>query len=99
MQINKAKTICDCLIASEGTDLKLQEAFCLFLLGEVCFSVPTTNSYSADIKNIRMFVLVLEAMNFILSVFPFETSVEYFGYIMVSRLLWPRWLKSFSSLN
>ncbi|KAF3438353.1 hypothetical protein FNV43_RR21115 [Rhamnella rubrinervis] len=33
--INKAKIICDCLIASEGIDLKLEEAFCLFLLGEV----------------------------------------------------------------
>ncbi|KAB8994311.1 hypothetical protein FH972_026901 [Carpinus fangiana] len=32
--INKAKTICECLIASEGIDLKLEEAFCLFLLGQ-----------------------------------------------------------------
>ncbi|PQQ07774.1 plastid division protein CDP1 chloroplastic [Prunus yedoensis var. nudiflora] len=31
--IDKAKTICECLIASEGTDLKLEETFCLFLLG------------------------------------------------------------------
>ncbi|KAL1202838.1 Plastid division protein CDP1 [Cardamine amara subsp. amara] len=30
--INKAKTICECLIASEGVDLKFEEAFCLFLL-------------------------------------------------------------------
>ncbi|KAL2461842.1 Plastid division protein CDP1 [Abeliophyllum distichum] len=30
--INKAKTICECLIASEGIDLKFEEAFCLFLL-------------------------------------------------------------------
>ncbi|KAJ6373704.1 hypothetical protein OIU78_029396 [Salix suchowensis] len=32
--INKAKTICECLIASEGIDLKFEEAFCLFLLGQ-----------------------------------------------------------------
>ncbi|XP_045814432.1 plastid division protein CDP1, chloroplastic-like [Trifolium pratense] len=31
--INKAKIICECLIASEGIDLKFEEAFCLFLLG------------------------------------------------------------------
>ncbi|AES76369.2 plastid division protein CDP1 [Medicago truncatula] len=31
--INKAKSICECLIASEGIDLKFEEAFCLFLLG------------------------------------------------------------------
>ena len=47
VQINKAKIICDCLIASEGIDLKLEEAFCLFLLGEVCFSVPPTYSNNA----------------------------------------------------
>ncbi|MED6181128.1 hypothetical protein PIB30_016657 [Stylosanthes scabra] len=34
-QINKAKNICECLIASEGIDLKFEEAFCLFLLGQV----------------------------------------------------------------
>lgn len=38
LQINKAKTICECLIASEGIDLKLEEAFCLFLLGQVNYS-------------------------------------------------------------
>ncbi|KAK9204908.1 hypothetical protein WN943_015173 [Citrus x changshan-huyou] len=32
--ISKAKTICDCLIASESIDLKFEEAFCLFLLGQ-----------------------------------------------------------------
>ncbi|KAI5330641.1 hypothetical protein L3X38_030039 [Prunus dulcis] len=32
--IDKAKTICECLTASEGTDLKLEENFCLFLLGQ-----------------------------------------------------------------
>ncbi|XWS42946.1 hypothetical protein CRYUN_Cryun16bG0057600 [Craigia yunnanensis] len=32
--ITKAKTICECLITSEGNDLKLEEAFCLFLLGQ-----------------------------------------------------------------
>ncbi|KAI9173810.1 hypothetical protein LWI28_006915 [Acer negundo] len=32
--INKAKTICECLIASEGIDLKFEESFCLFLLGQ-----------------------------------------------------------------
>ncbi|XP_048443703.1 plastid division protein CDP1, chloroplastic-like [Pyrus x bretschneideri] len=32
--IEKAKSVCDCLIASEGADLKLEEAFCLFLLGQ-----------------------------------------------------------------
>ncbi|XP_022742524.1 plastid division protein CDP1, chloroplastic-like isoform X3 [Durio zibethinus] len=33
-QIIKAKTICECLITSEGNDLKLEVAFCLFLLGQ-----------------------------------------------------------------
>ncbi|XP_044465470.1 plastid division protein CDP1, chloroplastic-like isoform X2 [Mangifera indica] len=32
--INKAKNICECLIASEGVDLKFEEAFCMFLLGQ-----------------------------------------------------------------
>lgn len=32
--INKARTICECLIASEGLDLKFEEAFCLFVLGQ-----------------------------------------------------------------
>lgn len=32
--IHKAKTICECLISSEGTDLKFEEAFCLFLLDQ-----------------------------------------------------------------
>ncbi|KAL7098223.1 hypothetical protein ACP275_09G003500 [Erythranthe tilingii] len=32
--INKAKSICECLIASEGIDLKFEEAFCSFLLGQ-----------------------------------------------------------------
>ncbi|WJX66957.1 hypothetical protein P8452_51460 [Trifolium repens] len=31
--INKAKIIIECLITSEGIDLKFEEAFCLFLLG------------------------------------------------------------------
>ncbi|KAL4379375.1 hypothetical protein GQ457_02G039830 [Hibiscus cannabinus] len=30
--IIKAKAICECLITSEGADLKVEEAFCLFLL-------------------------------------------------------------------
>lgn len=38
VQINKAKTMCECLIASEGIDLKLEEAFCFFLLGQVQYS-------------------------------------------------------------
>nr|XP_043615276.1 plastid division protein CDP1, chloroplastic [Erigeron canadensis] len=32
--IKKAKAICECLMASEGVDLKLEEVFCLFLLGQ-----------------------------------------------------------------
>ncbi|KAJ0104644.1 hypothetical protein Patl1_19319 [Pistacia atlantica] len=32
--INKAKTICECLIASESIDLKFEGAFCMFLLGQ-----------------------------------------------------------------
>ncbi|GMN51347.1 hypothetical protein TIFTF001_020498 [Ficus carica] len=32
--ISKAKTICECLTASEGIDMKLEDAFCLFLLGQ-----------------------------------------------------------------
>lgn len=35
LQINKSKIICECLIASEGVDLKFEEAFLLFLLGQV----------------------------------------------------------------
>ncbi|KAB2595783.1 plastid division protein CDP1 [Pyrus ussuriensis x Pyrus communis] len=36
-QIDKAKSICECLIASEGADLKLEEAFCLFFMGQANF--------------------------------------------------------------
>ncbi|KAL6844364.1 hypothetical protein ACP4OV_026037 [Aristida adscensionis] len=32
--IRKAKTICECLVASESTDLKFEESFCSYLLGE-----------------------------------------------------------------
>ncbi|XP_039047224.1 plastid division protein CDP1, chloroplastic-like [Hibiscus syriacus] len=32
--IIKAKTICECLTTSEDADLKLEEAFCLFILGQ-----------------------------------------------------------------
>uniref|UniRef100_A0A5B7BJ74 Uncharacterized protein n=1 Tax=Davidia involucrata TaxID=16924 RepID=A0A5B7BJ74_DAVIN len=32
--ISKARTICECLMTSEGIDLKYEEAFCLFLLGQ-----------------------------------------------------------------
>ncbi|GLT40494.1 hypothetical protein SLA2020_146280 [Shorea laevis] len=32
--INKAKTICECLMTSESVDLKLEEVFSLFLLGQ-----------------------------------------------------------------
>ncbi|KAL5983054.1 hypothetical protein ACLOJK_017134 [Asimina triloba] len=32
--INKAKTICECLVASEGIDLKFEESFCSHLLGQ-----------------------------------------------------------------
>ncbi|XP_043716518.1 plastid division protein CDP1, chloroplastic [Telopea speciosissima] len=32
--INKAKTICECLVASESIDLKFEEALCSFLLGQ-----------------------------------------------------------------
>ncbi|KAM7475261.1 hypothetical protein LguiB_022504 [Lonicera macranthoides] len=32
--ISKAKSICECLIASEGIDLKFEETFCSFLLGQ-----------------------------------------------------------------
>ncbi|XP_020272231.1 plastid division protein CDP1, chloroplastic [Asparagus officinalis] len=32
--VNKAKTICECLTASEGVDLKFEEAFCSLLLGQ-----------------------------------------------------------------
>ncbi|KAJ6810245.1 plastid division protein CDP1, chloroplastic [Iris pallida] len=32
--ISKAKTICECLIASDGMDLKFEEAFCSLLLGQ-----------------------------------------------------------------
>lgn len=32
--ISKARSICECLMVSDGIDLKLEEAFCLFLLGQ-----------------------------------------------------------------
>ncbi|KAI3407578.1 DUF4101 domain-containing protein [Psidium guajava] len=32
--INRAKVICECLIASDGIDLKFEDAFCFFLLGQ-----------------------------------------------------------------
>ncbi|XP_078448552.1 plastid division protein [Wolffia australiana] len=32
--INTAKDICECLVASEGVDLKFEEAFCSLLLGQ-----------------------------------------------------------------
>ncbi|KAJ1273462.1 hypothetical protein BS78_06G282600 [Paspalum vaginatum] len=32
--IKKAKTICECLVASESTDLKFEESLCSYLLGE-----------------------------------------------------------------
>ncbi|KNA09829.1 hypothetical protein SOVF_149940 [Spinacia oleracea] len=32
--ISKARSICECLMTSDGVDLKLEEAFCLFLLGQ-----------------------------------------------------------------
>ncbi|TVU16578.1 hypothetical protein EJB05_40149 [Eragrostis curvula] len=32
--IRKAKTICECLVAAESTDLKFEESFCSYLLGE-----------------------------------------------------------------
>jgi hypothetical protein len=46
MQINKAKIIIECLITSEGIDLKFEEAFCLFLLGLVCFYQFNSKYYS-----------------------------------------------------
>ncbi|XP_010935547.1 plastid division protein CDP1, chloroplastic isoform X2 [Elaeis guineensis] len=33
-KIARAKTICECLLASDGVDLKFEEAFCSFLLGQ-----------------------------------------------------------------
>ncbi|GJN01332.1 hypothetical protein PR202_ga18591 [Eleusine coracana subsp. coracana] len=33
--IKKAKTICECLVASESTDMKFEESFCSYLLGEI----------------------------------------------------------------
>lgn len=42
LQINKSKIICECLIASEGVDLKFEEAFLLFLLGQVNLQFPLT---------------------------------------------------------
>ncbi|MBA0591364.1 hypothetical protein Gorai_020042 [Gossypium raimondii] len=56
--IIKAKTICECLITSEGTDLKLEEAFCLFLLGQeiwlkdaVLSRFPDTRDCSPSLAN------------------------------------------------
>jgi len=55
MQINKAKSICECLIASEGIDLKFEEAFCLFLLGLVCFYRFNLNYWSCCYEVFRHF--------------------------------------------
>ncbi|KAF9623997.1 hypothetical protein IFM89_007695, partial [Coptis chinensis] len=33
-QIDKARTICECLFASEGVDLKFEDSLCSFLLGQ-----------------------------------------------------------------
>ena len=35
MQIGRAVKICECLVASEGVDLKFEEEFCSLLLSQV----------------------------------------------------------------
>ena len=37
--------ICECLIASEGIDLKFEEAFCSFLLGQVLIFISRVLRY------------------------------------------------------
>lgn len=56
MQINKAKRICESLIASDGTDLKFEEAFCLFLLGLVCDYDLDSNYWCCHHKVFRYFL-------------------------------------------
>ncbi|KAH6832226.1 plastid division protein [Perilla frutescens var. hirtella] len=59
--INKAKSISECLIASEGIDLKFEEAFCAFLLGQVDEATAVErlrqlelNSASSSQKSLQM---------------------------------------------
>uniref|UniRef100_A0A0D9WB46 Uncharacterized protein n=1 Tax=Leersia perrieri TaxID=77586 RepID=A0A0D9WB46_9ORYZ len=42
--ISKAKTICECLASSENTDLKFEESFCSYLLGEQLQSNGNSNT-------------------------------------------------------
>ncbi|KAK4735001.1 hypothetical protein R3W88_009262 [Solanum pinnatisectum] len=46
--INKSKIICECLIASEGVDLKFEEAFLLFLLGQ-----QTSDTASRNLASVK----------------------------------------------
>lgn len=39
IQIDTAKLICECLVASEGFELKFEHALCSFLLGQVYICV------------------------------------------------------------
>ncbi|KAL2935380.1 Plastid division protein CDP1 chloroplastic [Bienertia sinuspersici] len=54
-QISKARSICECLMAADGIDLKLEEAFCLFLLGQASEALErlrqVESSESSGIKN------------------------------------------------
>ncbi|KAM0945276.1 putative protein ACCUMULATION AND REPLICATION OF CHLOROPLASTS 6-like, IMS [Dioscorea sansibarensis] len=48
--ISKAKTICECLMESEGTNLKFEEAFCSFLLGQGSETAAAENLSQLEIK-------------------------------------------------
>ncbi|KAJ0048376.1 hypothetical protein Pint_16639 [Pistacia integerrima] len=60
--INKAKTICECLIASEGIDLKFEGAFCMFLLGQVYFSFSSV-FFHLNVTSSRYFSLFLRFLH------------------------------------
>lgn len=48
LQISKAKTICECLVSAEGSDLKLEDTFCLFLLGQVYMLLSGSSHFYSD---------------------------------------------------
>jgi len=50
--IKKAKTICECLVASESTDLKFEESFCSYLLGEFLKSFSSFRVMEVQIQRI-----------------------------------------------
>lgn len=63
-------------MASEGIDLKLEEAFCLFLLGQVFFSLFSTNCTPNFLRGGKtgksMYFLVSVEMCWVINLKPFQ---------------------------